>query len=63
VPGYPWVPALYVALTATVGVNLLFTRTTYSSLGLLIVLLGVPVYFLWRKIGVRVGTPGSGTES
>jgi APA family basic amino acid/polyamine antiporter len=50
VPGYPWVPALYIALTATVGVNLLFTRTTYSSLGLLIVLLGVPVYFLWRKV-------------
>jgi len=48
-PGYPVLPALYIALTAIVAVNLLFTRTTYASLGLLIVLLGVPVYFLWRK--------------
>src|SRR5690606_7181621 len=44
-PGYPWLPALYVLLTGAICVNLLFTRTTYSSLGLLIVLLGVPVYF------------------
>lgn len=49
-PGYPWLPALYIGLTALVGINLLFTRTTYSSLGLLIVLLGVPVYFVWRRL-------------
>ena len=49
-PGYPWLPALYVALTGLIGVNLLFTRTTYAGLGLLIVLLGVPVYFVWRAV-------------
>jgi APA family basic amino acid/polyamine antiporter len=49
-PGYPWLPALYVLLTGAICVNLLFTRTTYSSLGLLIVLLGVPVYFIWRAV-------------
>ncbi|MGH8119488.1 MAG: APC family permease, partial [Gammaproteobacteria bacterium] len=45
---YPWVPALYLVLTALTCINLLYTRTTYSGLGLLIVLSGVPVYFIWK---------------
>jgi APA family basic amino acid/polyamine antiporter len=47
--GYPVVPALYIA-GATVILAVLFiyqTATTWP--GLLIVLAGVPVYFLWRK--------------
>jgi APA family basic amino acid/polyamine antiporter len=52
-PGYPWLPALYVILTGAICVNLLFTRTTYSSLGLAIVLMGVPVYFIWRSVAAR----------
>jgi Amino acid transporters len=48
VHGYPWLPALYLILTMIICINLLFTRTTYSGLGLLVVLLGVPVYFFWQ---------------
>jgi basic amino acid/polyamine antiporter, APA family len=47
--GYPIVPALYI-IGATVILLVLFiyqTATTWP--GLLIVLAGVPVYFLWRK--------------
>jgi APA family basic amino acid/polyamine antiporter len=47
--GYPIVPALYV-VGATVILCVLFvyqTATTWP--GLMIVLTGVPVYFLWRK--------------
>jgi APA family basic amino acid/polyamine antiporter len=47
--GYPVVPALYV-VGATVILCVLFiyqTATTWP--GLMIVLTGVPVYFLWRK--------------
>ena len=47
--GYPIVPALYI-VGATVILFVLFiyqTATTWP--GLLIVLAGVPVYFLWRK--------------
>src|SRR6202140_1497353 len=47
--GYPIVPALYV-IGATVILLVLFiyqTATTWP--GLIIVLTGVPVYFLWRK--------------
>ena len=47
--GYPIVPALYI-VGATVILSVLFiyqTATTWP--GLIIVLTGVPVYFLWRK--------------
>lgn len=51
-PGYPWLPALYVAATGLIAVSLLIERTTrtYSGLGLALVLLGVPVYYLWRSL-------------
>jgi len=52
-PGYPWLPALYLLLTGLICVNLLFTRTTYSGLGFLIVMLGVPVYLLWRSLAAK----------
>ena len=48
-PGYPWLPGLYIALTALFCVNLLLTRPQYTWPGLLIVALGVPVYFAWRS--------------
>jgi len=48
--GYPWLPALYVLGTGVLCVNLLFQQTRYAGLGLIIVALGVPVYFAWRRI-------------
>jgi basic amino acid/polyamine antiporter, APA family len=48
VPGYPWLPALYLLLTTLIAIAMLAMKTTYSALGLLCVLVGVPVYFLWR---------------
>jgi basic amino acid/polyamine antiporter, APA family len=51
-PGYPWLPALYVVATGAIALDLLtqsVTRT-YSFLGLALVLLGVPVYFAWRRM-------------
>src|SRR6266540_2422769 len=51
-PGYPWLPAVYVGLTALIAVDLLVqpATRTYATLGLGLVLLGVPVYFLWRRL-------------
>jgi len=49
-PGYPWLPGLYVALTALFCVNLLLTRPQYTWPGLVIVAMGVPVYFAWRAV-------------
>jgi APA family basic amino acid/polyamine antiporter len=46
--GYPLVPALYIAGAATILVVLFFYRTATTWPGLIIVLVGVPVYFLWK---------------
>ena len=59
-PLYPWLPALYVAFTALVAVALLIepkTRT-YSALGLALVVLGVPVYYVWRASSRRIPAAG-----
>jgi basic amino acid/polyamine antiporter, APA family len=46
--GYPIVPALYIAGAATILTVLFVYRTATTWPGLIIVLLGVPVYFLWK---------------
>jgi APA family basic amino acid/polyamine antiporter len=49
--GYPVLPALYVLLASGIAVVLLIADKTRAQAlsGLVIVLLGVPVYFLWRR--------------
>lgn len=47
--GYPVLPALYIVLAAAICIDLLIFKPKYSYPGLAIVLLGVPVYFLWKK--------------
>jgi APA family basic amino acid/polyamine antiporter len=49
--GYPVLPALYIVLAATVAVILLIADKTRAQAlsGLVLVLLGVPVYWLWRR--------------
>jgi len=51
-PGYPVLPALYIVLTSLIAIDLLVqdATRTYAMLGLVLVLLGVPVYYGWRKM-------------
>jgi APA family basic amino acid/polyamine antiporter len=53
--GYPIVPALYIAAATIIMVVLIVYKTQTTWPGLLIVLTGVPVYLIWR----RIGTPGA----
>jgi APA family basic amino acid/polyamine antiporter len=46
--GYPVVPALYIVGAATILLVLFVYRTATTWPGLIIVLLGVPVYFAWK---------------
>ena len=46
--GYPWVPGLYVLIASVIMVNLLFVKPAYTWPGLLLVLTGVPTFFLWQ---------------
>ncbi len=51
--GYPFVPALYIVSALAILFVLLLYNTQTAWPGLVIVLLGVPVYWLWS----RAGTP------
>jgi APA family basic amino acid/polyamine antiporter len=46
-PGYPWLPAIYVAATGLICINLLIKNPLYTWPGLIIIALGVPVYYFW----------------
>jgi len=47
--GYPWLTILYIILASSICIILLIFKPEYTWRGLIIVLLGVPVYFLWRR--------------
>jgi APA family basic amino acid/polyamine antiporter len=47
--GYPIVPALYIILASAISIDLLIFKPQYTWPGLGIVLLGIPVYFLWKR--------------
>ena len=47
--GYPFIPALYILVTLSICIDLLIYDTTNTGLGLLIVVLGIPVYFLTQR--------------
>jgi APA family basic amino acid/polyamine antiporter len=49
--GYPIVPLLYIVAASAILFVLLFYRTETAGWSLVIVLLGLPVYWLWRRAG------------
>ena len=46
--GYPVLPALYIVAAGLIEILLLLYKPNYTWPGLIIVLLGLPVYYLWR---------------
>ncbi|MCS6988713.1 MAG: amino acid permease [Chloroherpetonaceae bacterium] len=51
--GYPVLPILYVVLALAICVDLLVFKPNYTYPGLLIALMGAPVYFLWKRKSKR----------
>jgi APA family basic amino acid/polyamine antiporter len=49
--GYPIIPAVYIVGAAVILAVLFIYQTATTWPGLIIVLTGVPIYFLWRKSG------------
>ena len=47
--GYPILPGLYVLAASAIAVDLLIFKPQYTWPGLGLVLLGVPVFFLWKN--------------
>jgi APA family basic amino acid/polyamine antiporter len=50
-PGYPWVPALFVAAAAYVVVSSIVSNPGNALLGTALIGLGVPAYLYWRRTG------------
>jgi APA family basic amino acid/polyamine antiporter len=53
VPGYPWLPLLFIATVGLVVAMVLLESPRNSGIGLLIMAAGGPVYFLWRWLSRR----------
>ncbi len=53
--GYPVLPAVYILLALMIDVVLLRYKPQYTWPGLIIVLLGIPVYFVWHRGTKRHG--------
>jgi APA family basic amino acid/polyamine antiporter len=47
--GYPWVPGLFVAGALALTFNIWLERPGRSSIGLLLILAGVPFYWYWSR--------------
>jgi APA family basic amino acid/polyamine antiporter len=60
--GYPVLPALYIVLCASVAAILLIADKTRAQAlsGLVVVLLGIPVYLMWRR---AEATPSTGVSA
>ncbi|MEY3444864.1 MAG: hypothetical protein RLZZ519_3145 [Bacteroidota bacterium] len=46
--GYPVIPAIYILMAAAFCAILLYMKPEYSVPGLAIVLVGIPIYFVWK---------------
>ena len=49
VPGYPWIPALFVLAAAYVVVSAVAANPRNAAVGTLLIGLGVPVYWYWAR--------------
>jgi basic amino acid/polyamine antiporter, APA family len=47
--GYPVLPAIYIVMAIFIDIVLLLYKPQYTWPGLIIVLLGIPVYYIWRS--------------
>lgn len=58
--GYPYIPVFYILVTTAIVIILLIYKPDYTVPGLGIVLLGIPVFYLWnrsrKKHGIEVSS-------
>jgi APA family basic amino acid/polyamine antiporter len=56
VPGYPWTPLLFITAAAALVANTIATQPGRAAVGIGVVLLGLPVYFIWRKSAINLNS-------
>ncbi len=47
--GYPVIPIIYILVVAAFCINLLYMKPVNGGVGLAIVLVGIPIYYYWKK--------------
>lgn len=53
VPGYPWVPLCFVAVSAAFCASMLIQRPQETGLGLALLVAGLPFYGFWHRRGTK----------
>ena len=61
--GYPIVPVIYIVGAAVITIVLFIYQPAQTWPGLAIVATGIPVYFIWKKVGVPMPEEGSISEA
>lgn len=51
VPGYPFTPLVFVVFSAAYLINTVISDTQSAMMGVLLVAIGVPFYYYWKKSG------------
>jgi APA family basic amino acid/polyamine antiporter len=47
--GYPWTPLIFLAAAVAITANLWMVRPVRSTLGLAVILAGIPFFYRWRN--------------
>ena len=54
--GYPWTVVIFLVAAIALTINLWMDQPVRSSLGLLVIMAGVPFFYRWRKMRQAAGT-------
>jgi APA family basic amino acid/polyamine antiporter len=49
IPGYPYIPIVYIISASIIVVLLLIYKPLYSWPGIIIIAIGIPVYYYWKR--------------
>ena len=62
VPGYPLTPLLFVGAAAAIVLNTLVTQPRQGLIGVGVVFVGAPAYFMWSRRAGSKGPEKTGTD-
>jgi APA family basic amino acid/polyamine antiporter len=51
--GYPIIPAIYILLASLFSLNLLIEKTEYCKYGLIIIIIGIPLYYIAKRSNAK----------
>jgi basic amino acid/polyamine antiporter, APA family len=51
--GYPVIPAIYIVSTVFISIILLIYKSKYTWPGIIIIVSGIPVYYIWKYVNRR----------